>query len=286
MYGSPLDPDLFDMDPFLSGKSCPDHHPPANLTSNCACFDSDCPHMTGMTYASAAAAEKTPSSSGGPADHRDFSDILRVVSAEKGKTCVEDVSRHLMGLLEVEPLHFTCYATSDGTRMERLSSGQYPPLPLSAYSADLCPLAAVASINALSSLSSAMSLAESNLSMMQNMAAASSASDGKMTYSQSKQLQLLKLLKQQQKLEQKLAAAESAKGVTGPPLVYYGGGGELMPPTPKNTPFFMTPPVTPPNETYQNIYIGTGGLDPGKPPSGKESAKVSSMNIHHAVIKV
>ena len=34
----------------------------------------------------------------------------------------------------------------------------------------------------------------------------------------------------------------------------------------------MTPPVTPPNESYQNIYVGSGPeADPGKPPTGKGS---------------
>ncbi len=31
--------------------------------------------------------------------------------------------RHVCGLLEVEPLHFICHATSDGTRMERMDTG-------------------------------------------------------------------------------------------------------------------------------------------------------------------
>ena len=31
--------------------------------------------------------------------------------------------QHVCGLLEVEPLHFVCHATSDGTRMERMDTG-------------------------------------------------------------------------------------------------------------------------------------------------------------------
>jgi len=42
-----------------------------------------------------------------------------------GAMCMDHTTRYLTGLLEVEPLHFVCYATSDGTRMERLDSGQY-----------------------------------------------------------------------------------------------------------------------------------------------------------------
>lgn len=34
-------------------------------------------------------------------------------------------SHYMKGLLEVEPLHFTCHSTSDGTRVERVDSGEY-----------------------------------------------------------------------------------------------------------------------------------------------------------------
>jgi len=86
---------------------------------------------------------------------------------------------------------------------------------------------------------------------------------------QQKQLQLIKLQQQKQKLEQKLA--ETSKGgmtVTGGAGVgvsalatgsshYTPYASELFPPTPKNTPFFMTPTVTPPNEIY-HMHMGGG----------------------------
>jgi len=31
----------------------------------------------------------------------------------------------MRGLLEVEPLHFTCHATSDGTKVEKVDAGNY-----------------------------------------------------------------------------------------------------------------------------------------------------------------
>lgn len=34
-------------------------------------------------------------------------------------------SHYMKGLLEVEPLHFTCHSTSDGTRVERVDTGEY-----------------------------------------------------------------------------------------------------------------------------------------------------------------
>ena len=109
---------------------------------------------------------------------------------------------------------------------------------------------------ALVSLSTAMASAEHQLQQVQQ-----------------KQLQLFKLQQQKQKLEQKLA--ETSKNPSVPTIgsTFVPYTSELFPPTPKNTPFFMTPPVTPPNESYHNIYIGADN-DPGKPPTGKSSAKV------------
>ena len=40
-----------------------------------------------------------------------------------GKWHADMVLRHVCGLLEVEPLHFSCHSTSDGTRMERMDTG-------------------------------------------------------------------------------------------------------------------------------------------------------------------
>ena len=91
----------------------------------------------------------------------------------------------------------------------------------------------------------------------------SAATEHQLSILNQKHLQLLKLQQQKQKLEQKLAET-SNKGVSS---VY--NNPELFPPTPKNTPFFMTPPVTPPNESYHYIG-GLGPADPGKPPTNKD----------------
>ena len=125
---------------------------------------------------------------------------------------------------------------------------------------------------ALASLSTAMASAEHQLHMLQQ-----------------KQVQLLKLQQQKHKLEQKLAeTSKSTSSVpTGTGSVSVGtanmGGAtsnfvpyssELLPPTPKNTPFFMTPPVTPPNESYAQYYQNSAAMqiDLGKPPAGKGPA--------------
>ena len=71
---------------------------------------------------------------------------------------------------------------------------------------------------------------------------------------QLKQLKLLKLQQQKLKLEQKLAetsknvaAAAASMSNTNPTYSY---SSELCPPTPKTTPLFMTPPMTPPSEGF------------------------------------
>lgn len=33
-------------------------------------------------------------------------------------------NHYMKGLLEVQPLHFTCHATSDGTKLEKIDSGR------------------------------------------------------------------------------------------------------------------------------------------------------------------
>ena len=113
---------------------------------------------------------------------------------------------------------------------------------------------------ALASLSTAMASAEQQLQMLQ-----------------AKQQQLLKL--QQKKLEQKLAESSKAASASVAPYSY---NMELMPPTPKTTPLFMTPPVTPPNESLQQLAYMAPDVDPvlGKPPTGKTATKVGTQCSH------
>jgi baculoviral IAP repeat-containing protein 6 len=70
---------------------------------------------------------------------------------------------------------------------------------------------------------------------------------------QSKQQQLMKLQVQKNKLEQQLAETTNTISAPGPtPQLQYSYSSELFPPTPKTTPLFMTPPMTPPNEGMQS----------------------------------
>ena len=136
LYGCPLDTDLFDIDP------PPLHTVPASVS-------------TGSSYASVVASNQAGGAgsgiSGGPigvipmssmqsagissaqsvTTHEDsvFRDLMNLCWSDGRQT--PDVGRYLNGLLEVEPLHFTCHATSDGTRMERVDSGKTTYLTLS-----------------------------------------------------------------------------------------------------------------------------------------------------------
>jgi len=114
---------------------------------------------------------------------------------------------------------------------------------------------------ALASLSTAMASAEQQLHQLQQ-----------------KQLQLIKLQQQKQKLVQKLA--ETSKSSASHSLAHYTPyASELFPPTPKNTPFFMTPPVTPPNESYHVFVGGAPTTDmptlADKPPVGPNKLNVT-----------
>ncbi|KAK7818399.1 hypothetical protein U0070_018715, partial [Myodes glareolus] len=84
LYSFPFDPVLFDLE--MSGSSC------KNVYN---------------------------SSIGVQSDEIDLSDVLSGNGKVSSCTAAEGSFTSLTGLLEVEPLHFTCVSTSDGTRLER-----------------------------------------------------------------------------------------------------------------------------------------------------------------------
>ncbi len=62
-------------------------------------------------------------------DEVDLKDFIQLTMADKSsgsgvKGHQDHLGRHCFGLLEVEPLHFTCHATSDGTRVEKMDIGE------------------------------------------------------------------------------------------------------------------------------------------------------------------
>jgi baculoviral IAP repeat-containing protein 6 (apollon) len=133
LYGCPLDSELFDIDP------PPLHTVPATSSVS-----------AGSSYASIVASGISQAGVGsgvssGPVGMIPISGMSAASGINGGSSAPEDVAfkdlmnlcwtdskqspdsqqmgRYLTGLLEVEPLHFTCHATSDGTRMERVDSG-------------------------------------------------------------------------------------------------------------------------------------------------------------------
>jgi len=130
------------------------------------------------------------------------------------------------------------------------------------------------SVGAMTSLSTAMASAEQQLQQLQQ-----------------KQLQLIKLQQQKQTLEQKLAETSKSHSSASSLSHYVPYASELFPPTPKNTPFFMTPPVTPPNESY-HVFVSGAPVDTvagssvitEKPPigPGKASPKDKIVNTSAA----
>ena len=105
LYGCPLEPDLFDIDP------------PMHVKSN----------SSGMVSYAGVVSGGSGSAGGEEVDFQDLFSMTSSGGGEKlsGSNKMDQISRHICGLLEVEPLHYTCHATSDGTRIERLDTGRY-----------------------------------------------------------------------------------------------------------------------------------------------------------------
>ncbi|EFN66625.1 Baculoviral IAP repeat-containing protein 6 [Camponotus floridanus] len=117
LYNTPFETELFDLEPPMLPK-----------------FSS-----MPVTYASVVASEQTgPSVASSSAVHSskiysqdsiDLRDLLTlpahpasefIVSSKLKALCA---NHNMKGLLEVEPLHFTCHAASDGTKMEKIDPG-------------------------------------------------------------------------------------------------------------------------------------------------------------------
>ncbi|KAJ8248503.1 hypothetical protein GJAV_G00242730 [Gymnothorax javanicus] len=202
LYSSPFDPVLFDLE--VSGSSCKN------------AFNS---------------------SIGVQSDEIDLSDILSGNGKVSSCSAAEGSFTALTGLLEVEPLHFTCVSTSDGTRVERddaMSTFGVTPavggLSAGSVGEASTALSSAAQV-ALQSLSHAMVSAEQQLQVLQE-----------------KQQQLLKLQQQKAKLEAKLHQTTSAAAAAAS----------------ATTPLFMTPPLTPPNEAVSAaISVELAQLFPG-----------------------
>ncbi|XP_060789213.1 baculoviral IAP repeat-containing protein 6 isoform X4 [Neoarius graeffei] len=213
LYGSPFDPVLFDLE--VSGASCKNSY----------------------------------SSIGVQSDEIDLSDILSGNGKVSGCGAAEGSFTSLTGLLEVEPLHFTCVSTSDGTRVERDDASMFT---VSTFG--VTPSVAGLSGNTVGEASTALSSAAQVA--LQSLSHAMVSAEQQLQVLQEKQQQLLKLQQQKAKLEAKLhqtstvvvqphgSVVSNSSGAPG----FFIHPSDVIPPTPKTTPLFMTPPLTPPNE--------------------------------------
>ncbi|KAH9496163.1 Baculoviral IAP repeat-containing protein 6, partial [Bulinus truncatus] len=107
LYGNPFEAELFDMD--LGGIAKPN-----NITSASA---------TPSTIFSNVI--KSTAGNGNTYSNKDqpgLFDMLLSASDKIAKHHPDLLQSEILGLLEVEPLHFKCHATSDGTRMERMDA--------------------------------------------------------------------------------------------------------------------------------------------------------------------
>uniref|UniRef100_A0A3Q2XNE1 Baculoviral IAP repeat containing 6 n=1 Tax=Hippocampus comes TaxID=109280 RepID=A0A3Q2XNE1_HIPCM len=227
LYSSPFDPVLFDLE--VSGSSCK------------TAFNS---------------------SIGVQSDEIDLSDILSGNGKVSSCAAAEGSFTALTGLLEVEPLHFSCIATSDGTRVERDDASMFT---VSTFG--VTPAVGGLSTGTVGEASKALSSAAQVA--LQSLSHAMVSAEQQLQVLQEKQQQLLKLQQQKAKLEAKLhqttsAAAAAASGV-GPihnsvpsnascAPGFFIHPSDVIPPTPKTTPLFMTPPLTPPNEAVSAAF--------------------------------
>ena len=117
LYGSPLDPELFDMD-----------LPPILKSPTSGSSSGTMPYRISNTADSIV----NPNAGGGSqGDDQDFRDLLTLSvpgkDAQAGNTAkanADTLAKNVCGLLEVEPLHFTCNSTSDSTKLERADTGE------------------------------------------------------------------------------------------------------------------------------------------------------------------
>ncbi|XP_068041403.1 baculoviral IAP repeat-containing protein 6 isoform X6 [Anomalospiza imberbis] len=226
LYSSPFDPVLFDLE--VCGSSC------KNVYN---------------------------SSIGVQSDEIDLSDVLSGNGKISSCAAAEGSFTSLTGLLEVEPLHFTCVSTSDGTRIERDDASTFT---VSTFG--VTPAVGGLSSGTVGEASTALSSAAQVA--LQSLSHAMASAEQQLQVLQEKQQQLLKLQQQKAKLEAKLhqttAAAAAAASAVGPvhssvPSNTVAAPGffihpsDVIPPTPKTTPLFMTPPLTPPNEAVSAV---------------------------------
>ncbi|XP_022332916.2 dual E2 ubiquitin-conjugating enzyme/E3 ubiquitin-protein ligase BIRC6-like isoform X4 [Crassostrea virginica] len=254
LYGHPFDPDLFDIELPLALKQTV---PSVSFTTLSSSGSNST--TTGNTNNNLTA----PSSSSSVTDELDYYDLFNPPTDKSQKVQLEYAKGSLFGLMEVEPLHFTCHSTSDGTKMERMdtnSSSQNASIGTAGLSGTInfgegIPPQATASIGAstLASLSSSMAVTKQHLHEL--------SSKSYPTFKH-KIMHIKQILSEVGK-----SLPTDGKSAT---------SDHLMPPTPKSTPMVITPPLTPPNEIFQSQGTAAPAND-GKPDNNKHFSAKSAL---------
>ncbi|XP_019627384.1 PREDICTED: LOW QUALITY PROTEIN: baculoviral IAP repeat-containing protein 6-like [Branchiostoma belcheri] len=251
LYGTPFEPVLFDIDQSIASKA-----------------------GTGSTLDELLA----------------MADNINNPTGKDSDSNLSEVQQLLKGMLEVEPLHFTCSSTSDGTRMEKADSA--PSLPTTSGISVVAPMSGTGTTAiAGEGNSSVQSAAEAALASLQN---AMASAEQQLSALQQKQQHLIKLQQQKQKLEQKLQEskmeANLGNNINPAPMFSYTTE-TVFPPTPKSTPLFMTPPLTPPNEPQSGGQKAISGFGtflssfplPEKPPTYAQVLQQQGNKKYHHI---
>lgn len=186
-------------------------------------------------------------------DDLDFYEFFNSSPEKSTKTLVEYARNHILGMLEVEPLHFTCHSTSDGTKMERLdnignTSNASVINPFGGPSTTTGTISGTINFGESVPSGSQTAFNSTHLtslpySLPQSMAPTKQIQDTKNYQSIKYKIMHIKQMLHEVNKNILPSGQQSVPG----------GSSELMPSTPKTTPQVMTPPLTPPNEAWQQV---------------------------------
>ena len=114
LYGTPLDPVLFDIEPTI---------PVAKSASKPSGIYTSPYHQGGVVPPLPGASIPSGGAFGGDVDINSNQIASSKAGRDSGATSLGG-AHFMCGLLEVEPLHFMCCSTSDGTYVERIGAGK------------------------------------------------------------------------------------------------------------------------------------------------------------------
>ena len=247
MNGNPFDCDMFDMElpqavrQFIPGSQSGSLFCPVSSSSGSNSGGTSTTSQTAQTD-----------------EDYDFYDLFSNPPEKSSRSLMECARNHILGMLEVEPLHFTCHSTSDGTKMERLDNTVTVGGTTVINPGGLGTGLGSSSISGTINFGETMPTTSSPYShfqmptmlpytLQQNIAAAKHQLQELSTKNYPSVKHKIMHIKQILQEVGKNFPISSQKTPS--------GSSEQMPSTPKTTPQVMTPPLTPPNEAWQQVTI-------------------------------